>query len=195
VDVATRRVSGLLLKRGLLGADLRVVPVAEAVFDGQTIRVSVQSDALSPYRRDSELLRAVRDALARHPYVTGDDRRALGVDAVDGVAHLSGNVRTPQVEAFVREAASSVPGVLDVRGDVMNDRELEIEIGQALERAGLFRHGRIYARAALGEVTLGGYVSSEGVVADAERAAARVPGVRSVTNLIQVSRTPPTAAA
>src|SRR3989304_4589215 len=119
---------------------------------GGGVRPAAQRDALPVYRPDAELLQAVRDALAAHPYLTADDRRAVSVDVADGVAHLSGNVRTLPAEASVREAAASVPGVGEVRSTVVGDRTLETAVGRALDAAGMFRHGRLYVRGALGEV-------------------------------------------
>jgi len=106
------------------------------------------------------------------------------------VAHLSGNVRTPQAEASVRDAAASVPGVSEVRSAVVDDRALETAVGRALDAAGMFRHGRLYVRAALGEVTLEGYISTAGPAADIVKAAA-VPGVRSVVDAMEVAAAAP----
>jgi len=113
---------------------------------------------------------------------------------VDGIAYLSGNVRTPQAEAHVREAASSVLGAAAVRGDIINDRQLEIEIGQALNAAGLFRHARVYVRAALGEVTLGGFLTSTAPIPNILRVAEAVPGVRSLDNRMEVVEPAPQSA-
>ncbi len=186
VERASRRAGHLMLSRGLFGTDQRVVAVEDIAFEGGTIRLAAQADALPIYRRDSELLQAVRDTLAAHPYLTADDRHSLSVEVVDGTAYLSGNVRTPQAEAHVREAASSVLGAAAVRGDVFNDRQLEIEIGQALNAAGLFRQARVYVRAALGEVTLGGFLTSTAPIPNILKVAEAVPGVRSLNNRMEV---------
>ena len=154
------------------------------------VRLAAQLDALPVYRPDPELLQAVRDALAAHPYLPADDRRAVSVDVAGGVAHLSGNVRTPQAEASVRQAAASVPALSEIRSAVVDDRALETAVGRALDAAGMFRHGRLYVRAALGEVTLEGYISSAGPARDIVKAAA-VPGVRSVVDAMEVAPAAP----
>ncbi|MCH7999193.1 MAG: BON domain-containing protein [Chloroflexi bacterium] len=194
VERISRRAGHLMLSRGLFASDQRVVPVQDIAFEGGSIRLATQADALPIYRRDSELLQAVRDSLAAHPYLTADDRHSLSVEVVDGTAYLSGNVRTPQAEAHVHEAASSVLGAAAVRSDVMNDRQLEIDIGQALNAAGLFRHARVYVRAALGEVTLGGFLNSAAPIPDILRVAEAVPGVRSLDNRMEVVEPPPQSA-
>ena len=190
VERESRRVSRLLLTAGLLGRRARAVDVRDVTLERGVVQLAAQLDALPVYRPDAELLQAVRDALAAHPYLTADDRRAVSVDVADGVAHLSGNVRTLQAEASVREAAASVPGVGEVRSAVVDDRALETAVGRALDAAGMFRHGRLYVRAALGEVTLEGYISTAGPAADIVKAAA-VPGVRSVVDAMEVAPAAP----
>ncbi len=191
VERTSRRASHLMLSRGLFSSDQRVVPVQDIDLEGGIIRLAAQADALPIYRRDSELLQAVRHAIATHPYLTADDRHSLSVEVVDGTAYLSGNVRTPQAEAHVHEAASSVLGAAAVQVTVINDRQLEIEIGQALDAAGLFRHERIYVRAALGEVTLGGFLTSTAPITNILSVAQAVPGVRSLDNRMEVAASPP----
>lgn len=191
VETASRRAGHLLLRRGLLASDLRLVPITDVVLEGGTIKLATQWHALPVYRRDPDLLQAVREALAVHPYLTADDRRGLAVEIVDGTAYVSGNVRTPQAEAYVHEAAVSVPGVTAVGGALTNDRQLEIEIGRALDVAGLFRHARVYVRAALGDVTIGGFVATEAATPDILRVVSAVPGVRSVEDRMEVESAAP----
>jgi len=183
----------------LLTRDTRTVDVSDVALAGGAVHLVAQMDALPVYRPDPELLQAVRDAIAVHPHLTADDRRAVNADVADGVAHLSGNVRTPQAEASVRDAAASVPGLSEVRSAVVDDRALETAVGRALDAAGMFRHGRLYVRAALGEVTVGGYISTAGPARDIMKTAAAVHGARSVVDAMEVAPTskgePVTAAA
>jgi osmotically-inducible protein OsmY len=188
---ASRQASHLLLSRGRFASELRLSPVQDVTLDGGVIRLAVQVDALPIYHPDPELAAAVRDALAAHRYLTADDRRALNVAVVDGVAYLSGNVRTPQSKAYVHDAGASVPGVSALVDTVVDDHRLEIDVGRALDAAGLFRYGRIYVRSALGDLTLGGSVRAEAAVADIVKAAAAVPGVRSVVSRMEVEVSPP----
>ena len=191
VERESRRVSRLLLAGGLLGRDTRAVDVREVTLERGAVRPAAQLDSLPVYRPDYELLQAVRDAIASHPHLTADDRRAVSVDVTDGAVHLSGNVRTPQAEAATREAAASVPGVGEVRSVVMDDRALETAVGRALEAAGMSRHGRLYVRAALGEVTLEGYISAAGPARDIVKAAAAVPGAVSVVDRMEIAAPAP----
>lgn len=195
VEPSSRQVGHLLLARGLLAADRRLAPVPEVALEGGVLKLTAQADTLPLYRPDPDLLQAARGAIAAHPYLTADDRRALEVDAVDGVVYLSGNVRTAQAAAYALEAASSVAGAPAVRTSIVNDRQLEVDVARALGAAGLYRLGRLYVRAALGEVIVGGFVSDQTAIAEVERVAARVPGVRSVTNRIEVSEAAPPSVA
>lgn len=194
VDRASRRASHLLLSRGPFASNLRLVPVQDVALEVGIVTLAAQAHAWPVYRRDSELLVAVRDALAAHPYLTADDRRGLNVEVADATAHISGNVRTSQAEAYVYEAASAVLGIAAVHGAHVNDRQLEIDIGRAVGAAGLFRHGRVYVRAALGEVTLGGFINTAAAVSDIVTVAEGVPGVRAVANGMEVEEAPPASA-
>lgn len=193
VDRSSRRVVALLLGSGPFGPGERLVPLDAVTFQGGAIALSMPVEALPLYRRDSELLQALRDALASHPNLTADDRRALTLDVVDAVAFLGGNVRTPQAKASAHAVAAAVPGVLGVQDDITDDRQLEIDVARALDGAGLYRQARIYVRAALGVITLGGFVTSEAAIQEIVRVASRVPGVRSVQTMMELERTAPAA--
>lgn len=191
MERASRRASHLVLSRGLFASDQRIVPVTDIALEGGVIKLAAQTHALPVYRRNSSLLQAVRDALAAHPYLTTDDRRTLKLEVVDGAAYISGNVRTPQAEANIYQAAAAVPGLTVVRDTVINDQQLEIDMGCALDAAGFSRHARVYVRAALGEVTLGGFANSEAVIPDIVKVASAVPGVRSVESRLEVEESAP----
>jgi osmotically-inducible protein OsmY len=194
VERASRRVSHLLLSAGLLAPGQLMVPVTEVTPEAGRLNLAAQLDALPFYRRDSELLQSVRDAIARRPYLTADERRAVGVEVVDGTVRLAGNVRTPQAEAALYEAAASVADIAGVSGAVINDRRLEIDAGRSLDAAGLFRYGRIYLRAALGEVTLSGFLATAAPVAEVVRVTQAVPGVRSVSERFELAPPAPAPA-
>jgi osmotically-inducible protein OsmY len=191
VDRASRRATYLLLRWGLFAPGRRMVPVHDLTLEGGVIRLALQTDALPIYRPDPELAEILRGTLAAHRYLTADDRRTLNVEVVDEVAHLSGNVRTPQAKAYVYAAAASVPGVTAVVDTIVDDRQLEIDVGRALDAAGLFRYARIYVRSALGDVTLGGFIRAKAATPDIVKVASAVPGVRSVASRMEVEESSP----
>lgn len=195
VHRASRRVSHLLLSWGRFASGRRVIPVQDVTLEGGVIKIAAQTDALPVYHPDSELAEAVRGALTAHPYLTADDRRALNVQVVDGVAHLSGNVRAPQAKAHVYAAAASVLGVTAVVDTIVDDQQLEIDVGRALDAACLFRHGRIYVHSAIGDLTLRGLVRAEAAIPDIVKTASAVPGVRSVASRMEVEESSPLVSA
>lgn len=182
---ASRRVTHLLIARGLVGAS-HLVPREQVSLEGDAVKLTAPLGDLPLYRSDEDLVQMVRQALSALPYLTGDDRRALQVEAADGVVVLRGNVRTPQGKLWALQAAQSVDGALSVQDQVIDDPHLEIAIGQALERAGLFHGARIYVRSNLGDVTLYGFVPSLAYIEEVLRTVHRVPGVRSVTSRLEI---------
>jgi len=190
IDKLGRRVSQLLLAAGRFLASERSATTEQVSLRGNSLSLAVQPDLLAPYRSDEELRRGLQRALAAHPRLTGEDHRGLRVDVVDGVVYLTGNVRSPQARLWAEEAAASMAGAGQVRNDVVDDLQLEIDLGQALNRAGLFRRAQVYVRSALGEVTLSGF-AAPGAVDDIERIAAGVPGVRALTNRMEIRSAPP----
>jgi osmotically-inducible protein OsmY len=195
VDRSTRRAGHLLFASGLLGAAMSAAPVSDVAFEGGVLTLAAQTAALPPYRPDSELQQAVRDALAADQHLTDDDRRALVVEVADAAAYLSGNIRTPQAEAHAAAAAAAVPGIAGVRNAIVNDHRLEIDVARALDAAGLYRYGKLYVRSALGVVTLSGFLSSPAALDDVVRVASALPGVRSLDNRVEARQPPAPAAA
>lgn len=192
VERTSRRATHFLIARGVVGQS-RLVPREQVSLEGDVIRLAAPLDQMPVYRSDDELVERVRQALVALPYLTGDDRRGLQVEAVDGVIVLRGNVRTPHAKMWAAQAARSVDGALEVRDEVIDDPHLEIDVGFALERAGLFHDARVYVRANAGEVTLYGFVPSPAYAEEVVRVASRVPGVRAVVSRMEVE--PPAQAA
>lgn len=190
IDKLARRVSQVLLATRRLLASERSATTEQVSLRGSSLSLAVQPDLLAPYRSDEELRRGLQRALAAHPHLTGEDHRGLSVDVIDGAVYLSGNVRSPQGRLWAEEASASTAGAGQVRNEVADDLQLEIDLGQALNRAGLFRQAQVYVRSALGEVTLSGS-AAPGAADDIERIVSRVAGVRSLTNRMEIRSAPP----
>jgi len=194
VERGKRQVTHLLIARGVAWAQERKAAVGEVSFEDGRLRLAVQIERLPIYRDDGDLLLLAREALARQPHLTADDRRGLTVEAADGVVRLGGNVRTEQAKHWAEQAAASVDGAASVRNEIRDDIGLEMAVAQALDRAGLFRTATVYARSSLGEVTLFGYAPSAAMVAEIVRIASQTPGVRSMANRLE-ARVPTSPAA
>ena len=186
VEQAQRRVRHLLIRQGIAASQERKAAVEQVSLEDGRLRLAVQVENLPIYRGDEDLRILARDALARHPYLTADDRRSLVVEVSDGTIRLAGNVRTPQAKVWAAQAAASVDGALGLQNEIVDDIHLEIAVAQALERAGLFRIALVYPRSSLGQVTLFGSAPSAQAIEEIVRVASRVPGVRSVASRLEV---------
>ncbi len=180
LEMDSRRGRQLLIARR--GQAYRL-PVTDVSFQGKVLHIAAQAETLMPYRTDGELEELARRALADGRDLTPADRRALQVDVLDGIVHLSGNARTRQTAEAARR---SIEAAAPVSFEVIDEAQLETDIGQALDRAGLQRLAGVYARATMGDVIIYGSAPSQTIAEEVARAVARVPGVGSVTNRLQV---------
>jgi osmotically-inducible protein OsmY len=123
----------------------------------------------------------------------------IGVTVKKGVVTLTGTVDSYAKKLAAQKAAHRVPGVLDVANDIQvkvtgslrrTDSEIARAVRLALEWDVLVPSDQIHSTVANGLVTLEGEVDYYSERADAERAIAHLPGVRGVTNKIQVCATP-----
>jgi osmotically-inducible protein OsmY len=116
-----------------------------------------------------------------------------------GAVALTGTVDSYARKLAAQKAAHRVPGVLDVANDIdvkvtgglrRTDPEIARAIRHALEWDVLVPSYKIHSTVTNGWVTLEGDVEYYIERADAERAVAHLPGVRGVTNKIQVCAIP-----
>jgi osmotically-inducible protein OsmY len=137
---------------------------------------------------DESLTQQVYDALKRiEPLrVLGVP---IGVQVHDGMVTLNGIVPTYPIKAQVFDSVRSVPGVKHVRNELLTDSDLEIRVAYALStdvRTHQAAFG-IIVNAVNGLVTLVGHVPTFGIAQTAETITASVPGVRGVSNDLQVA--------
>ena len=190
LDPATHRAHEVLIERE--GRSYRL-PAEGVTFDGKTMHPGVQPDALVPYYTDDELREQVRHALGSAREISSAELPHISAEAAGAGIRLAGNVRSKHSREAAKRAVSRTLGV-QVNADALaDDIELETEIGMELERSGLARTAEVYARSILGEVALRGRAPSQSQADEAVRVVARVPGVRGVTNKIEVG--PPERAA
>ena len=183
VERGSRRATALLIRRK---GELYQVPADEAAFMGKELHPGVQVQNLIRYRTDEQLAERANGAIAASRELAYDSRRALEVEVVNGAVRLRGNVRTKQAKDSLHAAvASAVAGAAFV-DETVDDARLELDIGAALDGAGLTHTAEVYARSTLGRLTLYGSAPSLATAGEAARIVARVPGVREVENRIQV---------
>jgi len=148
-------------------------------------------EALPVFRPDDEAQRNAIAALASADPTGGGTFGAVRVLVVDGIAHLTGNVRLPVQSADAEAAVRQAKGVLGVENAIVSDWALSIAIAEALAGEGITRQGLVTAKSSLGRVTLNGYLPSQQYVDLAVAVARGVPGVQSVEHNIEVR--PPVA--
>lgn len=180
VSPSTRLAGEVLLERqGLLYR----VPVEGVTFDGKTMYPGVQPDALIRYFTRDEMRERVRRELGSTK-ISFSELQHIDVEARGRWVGLIGNVRSKNSREAARRAASAALGTSVDADGLADDLELEAKVALALDSAGLTRAGEIYPRSTLGEVVLRGRVATQGAAEDAGRVAARVAGVRTVSNRI-----------
>jgi osmotically-inducible protein OsmY len=148
------------------------------------------------YKSDEEIR---NDALFQLDWDSRLRRSDIGVSVKHGVVTLTGTVNSYAKKLTAQRAAHSVPGVLDVANDIevkvtgslqRTDSEIARAVRHALEWDVLVPSYKIHSTVANGWVTLDGEVEYYSEREDAERAVAHLPGVRGVTNKIEVCATP-----
>lgn len=120
----------------------------------------------------------------------------VGVTVKKGIVTLTGTVDSYAKKLAADQAAHQVAGVLDVANEIEveatnglqhSDTEIAAALRHALEWNVLVPHQQIHSTVENGWVTLKGQVEFYNERVDAERAVSVLPGVRGVTNKIQVA--------
>jgi osmotically-inducible protein OsmY len=147
--------------------------------------------------KDSEIRHDVQYALDRE---AGLDASAIAVAVDDGVVTLRGDVRNQFEKHDAERVALRVFGVNAVANDLVvrsseghhpNDTEIAQAIVDALTRDALVPLHLVRVVVAGGWVTLSGILQWEYQRVSAERTAARVSGVKGVSNTILLSEPTP----
>jgi len=124
----------------------------------------------------------------------GADAAGIGVIARDGVVTLQGTVPTFRQKWLAERAARHLPQVRAVANDLevprqgamATDAVIAQAVADAIDKDDVVPAGRVKATVRHGWVTLTGTATWEFQRAAAERAAARVPRVKGVSNSIVV---------
>jgi osmotically-inducible protein OsmY len=140
---------------------------------------------------DSDLRRDVEAELEWEPSV---DERQIGVAVKDGIVTLTGSVRSFAEKWNAERAVERVAGVLGVVNDIevkapgtQSDADIGEAVANALKWNSMVPHDKIQFRVDHGWVTLKGSVNFEYERRAAERAVRYLPGVRGVSNLIEIT--------
>lgn len=133
--------------------------------------------------QEEVLINAVRDALSKYDPIRiwGDD---VHIGAHGSAITLSGYVRSQSSKEMAGKLASQVGGVSAVENNLVVDGEVEVAIAQALgadPRTQSVFPG-VLVGVVFGVVYLKGIVTSPEIKTAAGEIAAKVPGVRTVSN-------------
>lgn len=122
---------------------------------------------------------------------------ALKITANNGIVEIGGHVRTRAEREVSENVILKTPGVKDVISHLYVDTDLEIMVGKALGNDPRTRGGfpGILVGSAFGDVYLKGSVPSQEMKKAAAEIAARVQGVQSVINSLEISEAPKAAPA
>ena len=194
VNAQTRNATSLIVR---LGARQLKVAVSDITFEGKTLRINIQPVALEEHRTDGDIAADAWRLLRNDQVIMPDELDRLEVSSVGGVLNLTGNVRRNSTKERTEALVSGVPGVTELRSQLKDDLQLEIDITAPLNSAGIQRIASIYPRSSLGEVILFGRAPTAEVAEDATKIASGVDGVRNVTSRMEIgseSSTRPQAA-
>jgi osmotically-inducible protein OsmY len=192
VNGPTKRVTALIVQSGSRRLS---VPAAEVSFEGKVMHVTTAPETLQEYRSDGEITQDAWHRLSRDRGIAASEIRLMEIESAGGTVTLKGNVRRKQTRERAEAIVSLVRGVARLHNEIVDDLQLESDLGWALERAGVRRTASIYPRSSLGDVVLYGDAPSRQIVEDAIRVATGVRGVRSVNSRVQVGKSRPAAVA
>lgn len=181
---ATLALRRLVVSRGV-GRDEALVPV-DATTTLDTKHVALQLDEaqmkrLTVYRPDSEVLRDVADALYNYPRLR-IDLRGIELRAVDGEVWLRGHVSSDLNSRLAEDQLMGIRGIAQVRNELVTDTDLAAAVAAALARDPRTQRQHIGVYPTLGDVRLGGVVSTPDARSAATQVAEAVPGVARVEN-------------
>ncbi|MFQ5854230.1 MAG: BON domain-containing protein [Anaerolineae bacterium] len=147
-------------------------------------------------RQDQELIQAVRRALQRYDPIRALDS-PIDVTSLACVVTLTGVVRSRTMKTMAGTLSRRVPGVTDVRNQLLTDTDiettlaLELALNERLRQAG----GVVRVKSILGTVYLTGDVTAESVEEAkelkelSENIAEKVPGViRAINGIVPRER-------
>ncbi|MCA9979060.1 MAG: BON domain-containing protein [Anaerolineales bacterium] len=141
-------------------------------------------------KSDKEILAAIKTALWQVEPIRFLDLNNLTVTVHDGQVSLSGHVQDRQ---RIETIAAGVPGVRGVHNKLVEDRDLAIEVAQALVQDPITRPYYIGVDCHQGWVYLSGHVPTPEAQTAVEAVAARIPAGRGIVALPQVDGAPKSA--
>jgi osmotically-inducible protein OsmY len=148
------------------------------------IKVNIPDTSLNelpPYRPDDVLQQEV-EAILFDLTPLHVDLKGMTVRVLDSVLYLDGNISSSLRGDIARDQVSGVPGLLEIKNNLIGDDRLAADLAMALGSDPRTRDLPIGVYPRLGVVRLSGAVHNTQQKAAAEEIAKSFPGVRSVFN-------------
>ncbi len=145
--------------------------------------VDTQARTTTVLTRDELLEELVFEALCRDDIFRSLEQDSVRVDVKNGVVYLKGHLSKSLHRHHLERIAAAVPGVRGVENRLIADRDLSLQVAQALSHDPRTRPFNIPVRVFHGWVHLGGTVPTEADRAACEQVATSVPEVRGVIAL------------
>ncbi len=148
------------------------------------VKVNIPDTSLNelpPYRPDHVLQQEV-EAILFDLTPLHVDLKGMTVRVLDSVLYLDGNISSSLRGDIARDQVSGVPGLLEIKNNLIGDDRLAADLAMALGSDPRTRDLPIGVYPRLGVVRLSGAVHNTQQKAAAEEIAKSFPGVRSVFN-------------
>jgi osmotically-inducible protein OsmY len=138
-------------------------------------------------RTDDGILADIWDALWKEDAIRSLDLGSLSVEVKGGEAYLDGHLAQENNLLRIENIVHSTMGIVAVHNNLVTDRELIIQVDQALARDERTRPYILPVNASHGWISLGGEVPIRELQHVAEKVAGEVSGVRGVIALPRVT--------
>jgi osmotically-inducible protein OsmY/uncharacterized protein YkvS len=143
---------------------------------------------LSPIERmDAALQESIYQAFWKDSVLRAMEYQEIDVRVEDAVVYLNGHIVSSTSQNRIKEALSAIPGIVEIKNNLVLDDQLTVEIASAL---GALEHTydcKFFTGTSHGVVSLNGVVSSDKVRLLAEKVVASHPHVRGVINNVRTS--------
>lgn len=151
----------------------------------------VQRTSTKPiYRADKEIREDIWQALWKEDTIRAIDIHDFSVDVENGQVCLSGHVSKDGHDQGIAEVSWSIPGVVAVHNHLVSDRDLSLQVVQALGDDECTRPYVLPVGCFHGWVMLGGRVPNRTIQRVVEATAANVPAVRGIILLPDIPGEP-----
>lgn len=151
-----------------------------------TVTIAATSPDMLPIYRPDDVLQREVESIIYDFTPLHVDMKGINIRVLDSVLYLDGNISSSLRGDIVMDQVSAVPGLLEIKNNLIGDDKLAADLAMALANNPRTRDLPIGVYPRLGVVRLSGAVRAGQQKAAAEEIALNFPGVRSVINDLTV---------